>query len=825
MNRKITIVKNILGVAIGFTTVFATSGVIAEEGGSRYALEEVEVTARRVEEGLQNAPIAVTALTGLDLENRGALDIVDFADVAPNVSLKTDGTTSGFAAAPRTSIRGVGQSDFVINTDPAVGIYADGVYLGRSIGSVLDLVDVERVEALRGPQGTLFGRNSTGGAINIISKKPEIDGGVFGYGDINFGEDGYSVIRGSINVPLGDTAAARFTAMHRERDGHIPSLTFDNFALGAEDVTGLRGALRWQPRDTLTVDFDVDYSERSDSAAPFIPVFIGDLSSVESNVQLTTGAGPQSSGISTSVFARRFNGEAFTPPVPPSILPFTSTDPLCSSSQEYRDANLTCLGNAWASTVNGSNQAWFDRNGNLVRPDDQALETYGFSARLSWELGPYTLNTISAWRGFDSSFLNGSPTPIYIATNDNEVFDQDQFSQEITLTGDIGDRVSFIGGLYYQEEDGIETVRTIFTLSPAAGNNDLDFLPTNGVEGRNIDNTSQAIFGQLSYAVTDSIDLTVGARYTEEEKDVRIDQITDSEGVISGVLEGTQEVEEPSYLVNLSWQATDDLLFYGSFSDGFRNGGFPARTPAGSVLFQEVSYDPEFVDSFELGMKGTFCDGALRANLAVFYSEFTDQQLGATAFDPGVGANLNTIANLADSEITGLELEANWLVTDNFRIDLSLGTLDTELTDILTEDNQFILNTDTNVQRIVTEGDNTVLPFSPEIQANIGANYSFFTGTGAEIRNRLDVFYEDEQFSNLSNQDLTRIPSTTRVNYRLTYVPADAPWEVTLGARNLTDERDILNANINTAPGGGSAFQVISRGREAYVGFKYNFGG
>ena len=154
-------------------------------------------------------------------------------------------------------------------------------------------------------------------------------------------------------------------------------------------------------------------------------------------------------------------------------------------------------------------------------------------------------------------------------------------------------------------------MRTIFTLSPAAGNNDLDFLPTNGVESRNIDNTSQAIFGQLSYAVTDSIDLTVGARYTEEEKDVRIDQINDSEGVISAVLEGTQEVEEPSYLVNLSWQATDDLLFYGSFSDGFRNGGFPARTPAGSVLFQEVSYDPEFVDSFELGMKGTFCDLSL----------------------------------------------------------------------------------------------------------------------------------------------------------------------------------------------------------------------
>ena len=138
-----------------------------DETTSRYALEEVIITARRKEEGLQNAAIAVTALTAIELENRAAVDVIDFADVAPNVNFKAGGNISGFGAAPVVTIRGVGQSDFVINTDPAVGIYTDGVYLGRSIGSVLDLVDVERVEALRGPQGTLFGRNSIGGAITV----------------------------------------------------------------------------------------------------------------------------------------------------------------------------------------------------------------------------------------------------------------------------------------------------------------------------------------------------------------------------------------------------------------------------------------------------------------------------------------------------------------------------------------------------------------------------------------------------------------------------------------------------------------------------------
>lgn len=139
-----------------------------QENSSRYSLDEITVSARRIEEGLQDAPLAVTAISGLELENRGAIDVINFADKAPNVSLKASGAVSGFAAAPRTAIRGIAQSDFVINTDPAVGMYVDGIYLGRSIGSALDLVDVERGETLRGPQGTLFGRNRTGCAINVV---------------------------------------------------------------------------------------------------------------------------------------------------------------------------------------------------------------------------------------------------------------------------------------------------------------------------------------------------------------------------------------------------------------------------------------------------------------------------------------------------------------------------------------------------------------------------------------------------------------------------------------------------------------------------------
>ena len=821
-------VKNIVGSALA---VLAVSGApysaTAQEGDnankSRYTLEELIVTARRVEEGLQDAAISVTAISALELENRGALDVIDVADVAPNVSLKSDGNTSGFAAAPRVSIRGVGQSDFVINTDPAVGIYADGVYLGRSLGSVLDLVDVERVEALRGPQGTLFGRNSIGGAINVIAKKPVIGGGYEGYFSAAAGEEGYLLLRGSTNIPLSETSAARVSVMRRERDGFIDALNYDNLQLGESEVTGIRAAFQWQPTSAFTVDIDADFSDHTSTAAPVIPVVIGDLSAGATDLNgnpLGQGPGPEQDGVSTSVFARRFNGEAFTPPVPPVIQPFTSTDPQCATSQAFRDSSLTCVGNAFAATRDGTNSAWFDLNGNLVRPDDQSLESYGFSGRLTYQTESFTLKSISAWRGFDSSFLNGAPTPIAITTNDNEVFDVDQFSQEFTING--GERVRWIAGVFYQEEDGNERVRTIFPLAPPSGGNDPDFLPTAGIEDRIIDNTSEAIFGQLSFDLAESLELTVGARYTEEEKLAIVSTITGSENAAPRVVEGLAEIEETTVLVNLAWNVTDDVLIYGQFSDGFRNGGFPPRLPPGSIGFQEFLFEPEFVDTFEIGIKATALDGRLRANLSFFSSDYEDQQIDSAVFDEGLGDFLGVVQNVGESTIDGFELEGSYLVNDNFRLDLALGFLDTEVTGVNNEGG-FIISEGTNVAAPVSANAGFELPYSPEWQINLGANYSFFLANNAEVRNRVDVIYEAEQFGSVANRNIDFIPSTTRVNYILTYVPQDAPWELSLGARNLFDEEDFSSVVVGTGPPG-AIFHTQTRGREAYLQFKYNFG-
>ena len=334
------------------------------------------------------------------------------------MNFKAGGTTSGFGAAPVVSIRGVGQSDFVINTDPAVGVYADGVYLGRSLGSVLDLVDVDRVEALRGPQGTLFGRNSIGGAINIISKKPDLNAGFGGYVTAAVGEEGYIDLKGSYNLPFSDDLALLVSGMHRERDGFIESLVYDDLDFGEENVSAVRAAVRWQPTDNFTLDLDADYSTREDTAAPIIATVLGDLGADETDLD-NSGVAAGQRGVSTSVFARRFNGEAFTPPVPGDFfdLGFTSNPADNCADPTTRDSSPNCLGSFYESSIDGSYQTFFDENGNIVRPDDQTLDAYGFGGRLTYKHDLFTLKTITSFRGFDANFINGSPAPIYIASN------------------------------------------------------------------------------------------------------------------------------------------------------------------------------------------------------------------------------------------------------------------------------------------------------------------------------------------------------------------------------------------------------------------------
>jgi iron complex outermembrane receptor protein len=794
--------------------LLATTTVAQGTGEGRYALEEVVVTARIIEEGLQNAPLSVTALTGQELENRGSTDIVDVASAAPNVSFETDGAISGFGAAPRVSIRGIGQGDFVINADPAVGIYADGVYLGRSLGSLLDLADVERAEALRGPQGTLFGRNSIGGAINIISKRPDVGGDFQGSVALDAGEKGYYNIRASANLPISDTIAARASVLHRQRDGYIKALQYDDFYLGGEDVTGVRGQLRFQASEDLTFDLDADFSQRRDTPAAGYAARLGDLSVPETSLNRTANIGQ-----SSSINARVFNGE--TPPARPTagqlvnLQQYYTTNPGCATlGQAYRDATATCFGNYWKGSVDGSHAVFVDRTGKKIQPE-QELDSYGYSARLNWNLGSVKLATISAWRGFDSVFYNSSPTPIAISANNNEQFDQDQVSHEVQLSGSIfNNRVDWLTGAYYFKEDGYERVAVVAPTSNNAYNNVVGFLPLDNIQNRYIDNTSSAIFGQGIVHITDALELTLGARYTASEKRALYVNFNDN-AVTALNLAGRQTAAETNYLANLAWQVGEDTLLYAQYADGFRDGGFPSRTGAG--VTELINFDPEFVEAYEVGVKTTTLDNRLRMNFSVFTTSYTEMQQTATSLNP-TGGIAPATDNLGDATLSGAELEVNFVATDNLRFDLGVGYLKNKIDSLV--GGGIIMNDGTNVRKIVTTDFD--LPFAPKLEANFGANYSILIG-GSEIRMRADYIYESDSQSNLANYDQTYIPSRFRVNANASYIPADANWQVQIGARNLTDESDVIRVDLN--PGLAAATsEYTTRPREAYLQLRFDWG-
>ena len=268
--KKIKMISSLVSGIIGFTSVFIMTGSAYgndSNGGSLYTLEEVVVTARKREESLQNAPISITAFGGQDLERRNITGLADIGQITPNLVFNSSAPISGNSSTASVFIRGIGQNDYTLVTEPGVGIYIDGVYIARSVGGALDLVDVERIEVLRGPQGTLFGRNTIGGAISITSQKPDEE--LAGRIQLTVGKDQLTDLKGKLNLPLGDSVFSSFAISSRKRDGFVKNVQ-NGLDLGDDDSLSARAALRWLASDKVSVDFSLDATkERENGAASF----------------------------------------------------------------------------------------------------------------------------------------------------------------------------------------------------------------------------------------------------------------------------------------------------------------------------------------------------------------------------------------------------------------------------------------------------------------------------------------------------------------------------------------------------------------------------
>jgi iron complex outermembrane receptor protein len=801
--------------------------VVSAQGKSSALLEEVIVTARKREESLQDTPLAVSAFSGEALEFRGVTSIDRLDQFTPNLALSTSPSFSNVSSNAAVYIRGIGQNDFVPVIDPGVGIYIDGVYLGRSVGAVLDVVDVERVEILRGPQGTLFGRNTIGGAISLTSVKPQDTFG--GRVGAKIGTDNRIDVHGMLNLPVTDTLFSRINVASFNQDGYV-SRVADGIDLGDDDTIAARAAFRWLPSERVTVDLMFDYSRDRENGAASV------LSGVQPiNFDLATNPfGAPSMVVAANTIAAQLaidpgafetgGGEFFD-----VLQPFPFQFLACFTPENA--TNPFCL-----------NEQWIDDSGSRnygTDPTYADLDVWGTALTVEWDINDnLTLKSITSYREFDGEFSGDDDATPIRASLLIDLYEQDQLSQELQLLGkSFDDRLDWIVGLFYFEEDG-------FNINP------VRFSQVDLQSGGIFDADSWAVFAQGTWAFTEAFELTLGGRYTEDTRKYLPDQFF--EGFPIGPLpvpcfgefgptcevgdrvlpyvEVSTKTDEFVPMVNLAYRFSDQLLTYFTYAEGFKSGGFTQRIfPPEESL---PSFGPETVESYEVGAKFEGWDRRLRFNAAAFFTDYTDLQL-AVADPTRVGP---FVSNAGDAEIWGLELEAFLNPAEGWFLSASLGLLDIDRTRLgtgsqtivgLTLDSRFehISDTTANAQIYKEIPIGAWGYLTPRIEWAYRSEYG--TNRSNVPRDGASVVGADNPFADADGTLGFGVPNPSLLADDLHLINVSVRWDpretlaLTLGVDNLTDEEYPVNSTYEDSFG--FTAEVFDRGIQWYLAVSYEF--
>ena len=817
MNNRLKQTPYIVAVVVA-AMLFTGTTVIHKpahaQGRSSALLEEIVVTARKREENLQDAPIAVSAFTGDALDFRGVTEIGKLDQFVPNLVLNESTTYSNVSNAA-VYIRGIGQNDFTPVIDPGVGIYVDGVYLGRSVGAVLDIVDVDRIEVLRGPQGTLFGRNTIGGAISLSSKKPDEEFG--GKVDVKYGTDDRFNVRGTVNIPFGDKFFARLSAATFLQDGYVTRVV-DGKDLGDQDVVALRGALRWLPTNNLDINWSVDYSRERENGNPFVLAGIQPL-----NVGILTGGGPSMTLAANTLAAQLATGG------PPSVLGGEFFNVLHPSGFPFQF--LACFSPQNANNPVCFNQQYIDNGDKKLNyssdPSYQKLDVWGTGLTVDWQINEkLKVKSISSMRGFEGDFegdQDGSPIRVSYLI---DIYQHEQFSQELQLLGtSFADRLDWIVGGYYFEEDGknINPVRFSQVYLQSGGHYDAD---------------SWALFAQGTWHFTDQLDLTFGLRYTEDTRNYLPDQYIEVLPIGPLPIPGTNIGDRPlPYewtssgtselvpMVNMSYRWNESLMTYITYSEGFKSGGYTQRIfpPEAST----PSFDPEFVKSYEGGFKFDGWNDRLRFNVAVFFTDYTDLQL--LVADPSRLGPF--VSNAGDAEVVGVELEMLLNPAQGLFITGSAGMTDIDRTALgggvqgLTLDSPFqhVSKWTANAQIYKEFAIGDLGYLTPRFE------WSYRTDWGTNSNNVPRVGDDVLPGGPFAGVPLSfGVPNPVLEEDDLHLLNASVRWDVrntglsvSGGVDNLTDEEYTVFANYQD--GFGFTQQTFHRGREWYIQAGYEF--
>ncbi|TDJ45882.1 MAG: TonB-dependent receptor [Gammaproteobacteria bacterium] len=783
--RRVTLFAS---VALLVVTPLLSSAVVAADGAT--ALEEITVFSTRRATDLQSTPVAVTAIDSERIHDLFMHDIGAVALVTPNFSAAQ---ITGFNAAG-FAIRGASQTDILVYWEPPVGVLVDDFVIPHMQTQLLEPYDIETIEVLRGPQGTLFGKNTTAGVVSVRTKRPVMND--FGFdGSVLGGSYGRVEVRGALNVPIvDDTLSFRLAAISQESDGYYKngkvSTDVTGFAggfgdyvgdgrdLGGDDAISARAKLLWTPTDKLEILFQYEYlKDRGDT--------------------------PPAVNETDPASAQLFNLFGL-----PGV---TSGDPLDQAGVTFYD-DITSGGNAGQST--GLNLA----GGHQIDVD-------GYYLNIDWEFGNYQLTSITGYREQDSTLPstytgevgNAALNSVFDATRDDH---RETFQQEIRIASNYDGPFNFVTGVFYQTDE------TSFNVLQYLGIVDLFGTGVPGVIddsnpliiSNNQDMDSIAGFFDASYDINDTWTVAGGLRYTHEEKDFfsRPGTVIVAYGETPGgypfdpndtskypcdvtnpfdCQTDSETWNEPTYRLMVSNQFNDDLYGYVSFAHGFKSGGYSDQ--AGSALSVPSSatrYDPEEADSLEFGLKADLWGGRARLNTAIFYVEYTDMQR-ATIVTTEAGLQETVVFNAAEVTAYGLELEGTALLSDGWTLNANIGYLNTEY-------DKFELDLDFDPTTPPTSLSGNDVTRAPEWQAGVDLIYDFQLGNVGDVRAMVGVYYEDESVFyyavDLPSDGFpggtpvpefnTVLEDRTLVNASLTFTHSSGMWYASLFGKNLTDE-------------------------------------
>jgi iron complex outermembrane receptor protein len=757
--------KKTLLILLGVILISPINSLIAQETSSvdSYGLEEIIVTAQKRDDSIQTVPIAITAISGDILDKRAVVNLESLQGLVPGAQI------GQFANTPHGAvfnIRGMG----AIEPDPyagsAVMVTIDGVPQYFNMTSLVDLFDVERVEVLRGPQGTLFGANSTGGVVNIVTKAPS--GEYNGKVQVTAGDWNRFDVKAAADLPINEKLSLRLSGFHHGRDGFITNV-YDGSDMGSIDVNSIRATLKYDAGNGFQATWRNEIL-RSKNGAPYIGMgaYPGEAEYVAPGTIAGPNAGVQYSGYCMPVG---------TP---------------CKAPDEYYSANSS-------------------------EPDMSDMNIDASTLEMVWDdtsLG--TITSITSFKQFDlHEYTDQDGTVEFLASTDRRT-DGDQITQEIRVNTQVSDNIDVVYGLYFSEDSYYHTqnFRAQFA-SPGFSQ----------VTAQDQERTSQAIFAHSFIDLSDKLRLQVGGRYSKEETEMKVDvtHFISLDGIgryfgddrLSdfGIDFGTQAKDDWtdwSAKVGLDYQVSDNTLAYGHISRGYKSGGFVGRI----TIPEDIGpYDPEIVETIELGMKSDLLDNKLRLNINVFKNDYQDLQLALIYFTKnslGFDVNGNSILNAADATTQGIEVEFFAAPSADLRINGAVTFLEAEYDDFPY----------TNADGSVTNLAGYRLQNSPEITANFGFDYSWRTGNG-EMTLSAIYKYNDEKFNtSLLNTPRSTIQETDLIDANIMWTPDSDDWSVNFWVKNLADERYV--SSVFEAPGVLAIVNFLPP-REYGISFDFNW--